>query len=596
MAAAQVWAAGQVVNALSRDPSADVLTLSILALVATVTVVALDQIRADQQRLLGERCGRTTTHQIGELSAAQPLIRFDDPAFTDRIERAQIESMIRPPQVTGALLALVASGSTLVGLGAVLISASPIIGVLALLAACPLVAASVIGSRLNYAFTVSQTATDRRRAYFYSLLVQRSAAAELRAYELGPDLLRRHDSLYDQRLVELRRMTRRRVGMTIAGVAGASLGLGAVLVVLVSQLRDGRLPLGSAVAAVGALLLAVVRLAPIAAAIAILRESALFLSDIESLLSDPAVTSTLAVAATPSTGGRSSPIDGTRNGGAGIEGPGPDLSMRDSSIRLDRVTFTYPGRTQPAISDITLELQPGEIVALVGENGAGKSTLVKCLVGLLTPHSGTISWNGRDPEHDPVAWRRQFAVVFQEHLRPLITAREAIAWGDTTHAIDDARADAAATAGGASFARQLPDGLDTLLGPQFFGGTDLSGGQWQRLALARALYRDAPFVVLDEPTASLDPRAEVELFADVRAMLHGRGAVLVTHRFSSCRAADRICVLIDGRIAEIGTHHQLIQAGALYAELFDLQASTYLDHPDGSASDRSHNHRLEATR
>jgi ATP-binding cassette subfamily B protein len=248
-------------------------------------------------------------------------------------------------------------------------------------------------------------------------------------------------------------------------------------------------------------------------------------------------------------------------------------------LTVEGLTFTYPTGETPALEDVSLEVDEGEVVALVGENGSGKTTLAKLLARLYTPDRGSIRWDGVDVAHvDPDELRLGVAVIFQDFLRYHLPARENIGLGRHASMGDlDAIVRAARQADADSFLRELRAGYQTMLGPEFLGGTDLSVGQWQRLALARAFFRDAPFIVLDEPTASLDARAEHDLFERIRTLLAGRTVLLISHRFSSVRTADRIYVLNAGRVVEAGTHAELMRAGGLYAELFSLQAAAYLD-------------------
>ena len=225
-----------------------------------------------------------------------------------------------------------------------------------------------------------------------------------------------------------------------------------------------------------------------------------------------------------------------------------------------------------------MEIGAGEIVALVGENGSGKSTLAKLLCRLYLPQRGRVLWDGTDTATvDPDELRRSVAVIFQDFLHYALPAAENIGMGRHQH-IGDAEAirRAAVHAGADEFLAKLPDGYGTVLGPEFEGGRELSVGQWQRVALARAFFRDAPFIILDEPTAALDARAEHELFASIRTLCRGRSVLLISHRFSSVRSADRIYVLDGGRMAESGSHDQLMARRGRYAELFALQASAYL--------------------
>jgi ABC-type multidrug transport system fused ATPase/permease subunit len=257
--------------------------------------------------------------------------------------------------------------------------------------------------------------------------------------------------------------------------------------------------------------------------------------------------------------------------------PTTTIQPLTSTIAVEQVTFTYPETQRPALTDLSMRIPAGQVVALVGENGSGKTTLAKLLCGLYPPSSGRILWDDQDiATLDPTGYRQGIAVLFQDFIRYLLPAKANIAFGRHDRPSELAAVQAAAIQAGADgFLSALPQGYDTVLGPEFEGGQDLSIGQWQRVALARAFFRDASFVILDEPTASLDARAEAELFDSIRSLCQGRTVLLISHRFSTVRSADQIFVLQQGRLTESGSHDQLMERGGHYAQLFTLQAAHY---------------------
>jgi ATP-binding cassette subfamily B protein len=245
---------------------------------------------------------------------------------------------------------------------------------------------------------------------------------------------------------------------------------------------------------------------------------------------------------------------------------------------FEHVDFTYPGAEKPAIRDLSLDIAPGRSIALVGHNGSGKTTLVKLLAGLYRPDSGRISYQGTDlADWDSRALRDRIGVIFQDFMRYQLTVGENIGVGDIAALDDDARWAAAAAKGQASsFIDDLPDRYGTQLGRWFNRGQELSGGQWQRIALARAFMREqAEIVVLDEPTSSMDAETEMEVFERFRALTQDKIVILISHRFSTVRQADTIAVMEHGSIVEQGTHEELMVLNGRYARLFELQASAY---------------------
>jgi ATP-binding cassette subfamily B protein len=531
----------------------------LLGALATVSagVAFVGHVTSLQQQLLGNLVANHALERIHRVTTRVDLLAFESPGFHDRLQRAVANAQMRPLQLTTGTLKLVSSSFAIVGIAAALLIIEPLFVLLIALAYVPTWLATTTAARDSYAFSVEQTERDRRRLYLSQLLTGRNEAKEIRAFNLSRFLSERHDALAAARVSDLRSMLRRQLRLRLLGsVATSALTAGAIAV-LVYFVTSGRLDIASAVSAAAAVLMLGQRLQGLAGGASTIYEGSLFVEDFTTFVDlEPDIR-----AARPTK-------------------PAPTGFRR---LAVENVSFTYPSGAEPALRDVSLDINAGEVVALVGENGSGKTTLAKLLAGLWPPESGRILWDGLDiTSVDPEGIQGSVAVIFQDFVKYQLTARENIAMGRHERFDDfEAVQRAAGQSGAASFLAELRDGYETQLGPQYFGGTELSVGQWQRVALARAFFRDCPFIVLDEPTAALDPRAEHDLFRNIRSLAAGRTVLLISHRFSSVRSADRIYVLSAGRIVEQGTHDSLTAAGGLYAELFRLQAAAYLD-PTGA--------------
>ena len=520
-----------------------------LAVMAAV-LAALSAFSTYHQRLLTELTARHAFDSIITVTESVDYATFEEPGFYDQLQRARNSGMYRTIDMVNNLTTLTMSLITTISIGVVVALLAPeLLAFVAIAAIFPL-AAAIHNGRQSHSFDYAMTPESRERLYVMEMLTERGPAKEIRVFDAVPYLRARWDALSDERLRRVHIFLRGRLRVSLLAGSAGSLAMAISLGALVFLLATDRLPVAGALTAALAMQQLSSRLNALTTSVGGLIEAGMFVDDYRSFLD---------LAPTPRQRSQST----ERRPFAGI--------------RLENVSFSYRGSSRRALEDVTLEIEPGEIVALVGENGSGKTTLVKLICQLYRPSSGRILWADADATTlRPELVQDEITVLFQDYVQYYLSAFDNIVIGRPRKADDrEAVYEAVQRAGAQRLIDELPQGLDTRLGLQFYGGHELSVGQWQRLALARAFFRGGDFLVLDEPTASLDPRAEFELFEQMRQLAGGRSVLLVSHRFSSVRSADRIYVLERGLVTETGSHDDLIAAEGTYAELFAMQAKAY---------------------
>ncbi len=545
-----------MVNGLARhDVRGEVVGTALVAVLFTLSW-ALLIVSSSRAQTLTDQCSVWLSARIAGLVNAVPgLEHFERPDYLTEVEKLEKR---RPMLAAGPrqALSLISMAVRTIGIAVLLATVYPPLGLLPLAGLPPYLADKRSVALREWA--ESRVAEQRRLAgELFELAATAGPAKELRTYGLGAELRRRHDELSSAaRRAVVRAATAGALWGALGWVLYAAAFSGAIAIIAVRAARGEASP--------GQVVLAV----------SLLRRAQLTVSQASNVIGQVVTTATAA----------QSLLWLEDHARAQLSGGAPAPDRLEDGIVLEQVSFTYPGTTDPVLSEVSLRLPAGATVAIIGENGAGKTTLVKLLTGMYRPTAGRILLDGHDLTGiDRADWRSRTAAAFQDFVKWQLLAGQTVGIGDLPRITDEpALHTALDRAAGTGVVEQLPAGLETPLGKSFVGGTDLSGGQWQKLALGRAMMRDRPLLlVLDEPTASLDAPTEDALFqrylraARRTAADGGAITILVSHRFSTVRMADLIVVMEGGRILQAGDHATLLAEDGLYAELFELQARAY---------------------
>lgn len=538
------------ITAIAGDLWRLVQPVMLLAGLTAVTAV-IASVQVGLWRYAGELVVAVMWKRVLRVATRVDLRKFESARFYDRLQRVQANAQTRPYQITYGLVATIGAVAASAALVVTIVLIHPTLLPLLLVGGVPVLLTSRRQSQLESDFLARQTQSMRLRGYLTWVQTGRDEAKEVRAFGLARNFGQRLNTLYADYLRDLAQHLWHRSRLGAVGSLGSAILLALTLFLLAWLISTSRLGIAEAAAALVAIRLLAGQVQSGLNGVQAIFESGSFIDDLDGFL-------TLAPAA---------------EGGSREIAPPADFHR----IRADAVSFSYPGRSQLALQAASIEINHGEVVALVGENGSGKTTLAKVMAGLYEPGSGAVRWDGTDVRtFRPDLFRERVAIIFQDYVKYALSAEENIAVARPDDEIYHAAVrEAARLADADSFLSALPSGYQTPLSRRFVGGHELSGGQWQKVAIARAFYRSAPLVIIDEPTAALDARAEYELFSSLHEVLRGRSALIISHRFSTVRTADRIYVLDHGRVVEQGSHDELVALGGQYAELFHLQASAY---------------------
>jgi len=528
-----------------------VLSLILMEAIVVTLVAASQRGLSVSQSLLRALLGQRVNVMILEKALTLQLANFEDSEFYDKLTQARREASRRPLSLVNRTFGLVQNAISLTSYAVLLFAFSPWAVVILIGAGLPSFFAEAKFSGDAFRLFRWRSPETRMQMYLETVIAREDGVKEVKLFQLGPRLLQRYRDIFNKLFVEDRRLTLRRDSWGfVLGLLSTAAFYGAYVWIVLTTIH-GLITLGAMTMYLVLFRQGQAAVAASLSAISGMYEDNLYLSNLYDYLGQP--------------------VPARR--GEAKHGPEPQRGLE-----FNKVSFTYPGSSGKALDKVSFHISPGESLALVGENGSGKTTLIKLLTRLYDPTEGQIMLDGLDlQEWDVEALRQRIGVIFQDFGRYQFSVGENIGAGDVQY-IDDAErwAKAAETGMAAPFIEDMPDGYQTQLGRWFKGGRELSGGQWQKIALSRAFMRsDADILVLDEPTAAMDASSEAAIFDHFRSQSHNKMTILISHRFSTVRAADQIIVIHKGEILERGNHESLLAMNGQYAHLFKLQARAY---------------------
>ena len=528
-----------------------VLLLVGLEALVVIAIAATQRGISASQSLLRALLGQRVNVMILEKAMTLELAHFEDSEFYDKLTQARREASSRPLSLVNRTFGLVQNAISLTSYSILLFAFSPWAVAVLIAAGLPSFFAEAKFSGDAFRLFRWRSPDTRMQIYLESVIAREDGVKEVKLFQLGPRLLQRYRDIFKKLFVEDRKLTLRRDtwGFLLGLISTAALYAAYGWIVLTTI--AGAITLGAMTMYLVLFRQGQSSVSAILTAVSGMYEDNLYLSNLYEYLEQPVPA------------GR----------GEAVHGPNPERGLE-----FENVSFTYAGAKEKALSNISLQIKPGQSLALVGENGSGKTTLIKLLTRLYDPTEGRILLDGLDlQEWDVEALRQRVGVIFQDFGRYQFSVGENIGAGDVRHIDDKDRWQEAATTGlAAPFIEEMPDNYETQLGRWFKGGRELSGGQWQKIALSRAFMRsDADILVLDEPTAAMDASSEAEVFEHFRTASSSKMTILISHRFSTVRAAAQIIVIHQGKILERGNHESLLAADGQYAHLFKLQARGY---------------------